>query len=301
MAAQAAIHARSCRLHPGASWLPASAGVTFSAAAGAMLQRLRQAGLVWPTLATLVGLAVLIGLGTWQLERKRWKEGLLAKIAASAHADPVPLSSIIPRGEKGQVVFVNVVSNGDPEYLHVSVRGRFRHDKEQYLYVPAAGSAGWHVYTPLQIAPGQVVWINRGFVPDAKKTPATRPEGQVTGEVEVRGLVRLPAGKGLFTPDNDVAGNLWYWPDIPAMTAAAFPEGLQKAPGGPPTARAWPLVIEADAQPAPPGGLPKGGVTRLNLPNRHLEYAVTWYGLALTLIGVYLAFAVGRLRAPGGD
>ena len=58
-----------------------------------------------------------------------------------------------------------------------------------------------------------------------------------------------------------------------------------------------PSAIDADAEPEPPGGLPKGGVTRVALPNRHLEYALTWYGLALTLIGVYLAFAISRLRA----
>ncbi len=57
-----------------------------------------------------------------------------------------------------------------------------------------------------------------------------------------------------------------------------------------------PLVIEADVQPKPPGGLPRGGVTRVQLPNRHLEYALTWYGLAATLVGVYLAFVVNRLR-----
>ena len=63
---------------------------------------------------------------------------------------------------------------------------------------------------------------------------------------------------------------------------------------------ALPFWIDADAQPEPPGGLPKGGATRLDLPNRHLEYAITWYGLALTLIGVYLAFAAGRLRLFSG-
>ena len=57
-----------------------------------------------------------------------------------------------------------------------------------------------------------------------------------------------------------------------------------------------PFTIDADARPEPPGGLPRGGVTRLDLPNRHLEYALTWYGLALTLIGVYAAFAASRLR-----
>ena len=258
-----------------------------------MIQRLRRAQLLWPTLAALAGLAVLIGLGTWQMERKRWKENLIATITARVHADPVPLfasagEADTPAENGGPGVFQR-----DYEYRHVIVRGRFRHDKERYLYAPSAGGPGWHVYTPLELAGGEVVWINRGFVPDAKKVPETRPEGQVAGEVEVRGLVRFPAGKGPFTPENDVRHNLWYWPDLPAMTASAFPEGARLAGSPPP-------VIEVDAQPEPPGGLPRGGVTRIDLPNRHLEYALTWYGLAGTLVGVYLAFAFSRLRnAPG--
>ena len=271
-----------------------------------MLQRLRQAGLIWPTLAALAGLAVLIGLGTWQLERKRWKEDLLAKIAEGAKAEPAAFPPVV--GEAGPAPAILVVKEEEaraflerwlPEYRHVRVRGRFLHDREQYLYAPTPAGPGWHVYTPLQTTSGQMVWINRGLVPDARKAPATRPGGQVSGEVEVRGLVRYPMLKGLFTPANDPSRNLWYWPDIPAMTAAAFEDALQKAPGRPPAAMAWPVVIEADARPEAPGGLPRGGVTRLALPNRHLEYALTWYGLALTLIGVYLAFAVNRLRASG--
>jgi surfeit locus 1 family protein len=272
-----------------------------------MLQRLRQAGLVWPTLATLAGLAVLIGLGTWQLERKRWKEDLLAKIAERTHGPPVALLSLLEKAEVSPREHPSArggqtggsLAIGDIEYLHVFARGRFHHDKEQYLYAPTPAGLGWHVYAPLEMADGRFVWIGRGFVPDARKAPATRPEGQVSGEVEARGLVRLPARKGAFTPANDVSGNLWYWPDIGAMTAAAFPDGLQKRLGGSQRSAALPLVIEADAQPEPPGGLPRGGVTRLDLPNRHLEYALTWYALAVTLIGVYLAFAADRLRASG--
>src|SRR5262249_19787900 len=159
------------------------------------------------------------------------------------------------------------------------------HDKERYLYAPTAAGLGWHVYTPLALAPGRIVWVNRGFVPDANKAPETRAPGLVAGEVEVWGLVRPYPKKGFFQPDNDVAPNLWYWPDVEAMSASAFP-GI----AGPP----W--VIDADRSPAAPGGLPQGGVTRLELPNRHLEYALTWYGLALTLIAVYFPLAVGRLR-----
>lgn len=241
-----------------------------------MLARLRGAGLIWPTAFAVAGLAVLVGLGAWQLERKRWKEGLIARIAARVHAAPVPLV-------QAEELWA---AAGDVEYLHVAARGSFHHDKERYLYAPSATGLGWHVYTPLQVAPARILWVNRGFVPDAQREPATRRAGQMAGEVEVRGLLRMPAAKGWFTPDNDPARNLWYWPDVAALQASGFGEGQA----------ALPITLDADAEPAPPGGLPRGGVTRLALPNRHLEYALTWYGLALTLVGVYAAFAAARLR-----
>jgi surfeit locus 1 family protein len=256
-----------------------------------MLQRLRQARLLWPTLAALAGLAVLIGLGTWQMQRKRWKEHLIATIAANAHADPIRLFT--GARERPAQAFIQ----GDLEYLHVIETGRFHHDKERYLYAPTPAGVGWHVYTPLEFLPGHVIWINRGWVPDARKAPESRPEGQLQGEVEVRGLIREQVRPGPFSAQNDPAHNIWYWPDLAAMTASAFRQGPHGAPGGPQTATALPFAIDADARPEPPGGLPRGGVTRLELPNRHLEYALTWYGLAATLAGVYLAFAVSRLRS----
>jgi surfeit locus 1 family protein len=114
------------------------------------------------------------------------------------------------------------------------------------------------------------------------------------GPVRITGLIREVPAPAMFTPANDAARNLWYWPDIATMTDAAY----RDAPGT--TMTALPFWIDADVQPEPPGGLPKGGATRLELPNRHLEYAITWYGLALTLIGVYLAFAAGRLKLFSG-
>jgi surfeit locus 1 family protein len=247
----------------------------------ALLTRWRLAGLVWPTTLTLAALAVLIGLGNWQMSRKAGKDALIAKIAERVSAPPIRLAG------DGQVTRVET---DDPEYMHVSFRGRFHHDKERYLYAPAPAGLGWHVYTPLEWAPAHFVWINRGFVPDARKDPATRSEGQLSGEVEITGLLRVRHDKGAFVPDNDVAHNLWYWPDVAAMQASAF------AGTG---ARTYAAAVDADLRPEPPGGLPRGGVTRLDLPNRHLEYALTWYGLALTLIGVFVAFAHGRLRSPG--
>jgi surfeit locus 1 family protein len=240
----------------------------------ALPERLWQAGLLWPTAASLALFLILAGLGSWQLERKEWKEALIAKIAARVSAPAVDLAQAEAMARAGD----------DIAYLHVVARGRFLHDKERYLYAPAAAALGWHVYTPLELVPGRVVWVNRGFVPDAEKAQDSRAPGLVTGEVEVRGLVRPYATRGAFQPDNDVAHNLWYWPDVEAMSASAFPRVARP-----------PFAIDADRWPAAPGGLPQGGVTRLQLPNRHLEYALTWYGLALTLIAVYFALAAGRL------
>jgi surfeit locus 1 family protein len=123
-------------------------------------------------------------------------------------------------------------------------------------------------------------------VPDAQKKPDSRSEGRIQGLVEVRGLIRTAGRPGLFTPSNDARGNLWYWPDASAMSLQAFGDADIKT---------MPFRLDADREPLPPGGLPRGGVTRLALPNRHLEYALTWYGLGLALIGVYIAYVIGRL------
>jgi surfeit locus 1 family protein len=247
-----------------------------------MLHKLKAAGLVWPTLAGVLCLALLMTLGTWQVQRKQWKDGLIAKIASRVEAEPVALERAeeIARG------------GGDVEYLHVAARGHLHHDKERYLYAPERSGLGWHVYTPLELPSGRLLWVNRGFVPDAARSPETRAEGQAAGDIEVRGLLRLPEKPGLFSPVNNAARNQWFWRDLAGMTASAFP-GIAGD-------KIVPFALDADARPEPPGGLPKGGVTRIELPNHHLQYAVTWYGLALTLIGVYFAYALGRLRLLSG-
>jgi surfeit locus 1 family protein len=239
----------------------------------------QRARLVWPTVCALAALAVLIGLGTWQMQRKAWKEGLLDAIAQRVTAAPVSLDTAARRWTDGE----------DLEYLRVTARGRYHHDKERLLYAPEKGGPGFHVFTPLETAAGRYVFVNRGFVPDAQKDPAARAAGQPQGEVEVTGLLRRPAEQGWFVPANDPARNLWFWRDLDGMAASVL---------GREHARAFPFFLdeqprESDTAAAP---WPRPGVTRLDLPNRHLEYALTWYGLAGTLIAVYLAFAIGRLR-----
>lgn len=245
-----------------------------------MFATLRDRRLLVPTVMTLAALPLLVGLGLWQLERRAWKEGLIVKIAARAKAAPISLAEASDHYR----------GTGETEYVRVVARGRYLNDKERYFFAPDAQlGPGYHVYTPFEIAgDGAVVFVNRGFVPESLKDPTLRPAGQFLGEVEVTGLLRAPSTQGLFDPDNDPVRNLWYWRDFQGLFASAFHN----------TQRPYiPVFLEAEAANVP-GGWPKGGVTRLELPNRHLEYAITWFGLAAALVAVYAVFASQRFKMP---
>ena len=166
------------------------------------------------------------------------------------------------------------------EFRHVTDEGVFLHDKEIFLGATSeAGRNGYQVLTPLREAGGRNVFVNRGFIPAELKDPATRFAGEIPGTVRVQGLLRLPpAGKpAWFLPDNRPDLNYWLWVDLPAVAAA---DRLD---------RVAPFYIDADATPNP-GGWPKGGITRLELRNDHLQYAITWFSLAVALIVIYFLY-----------
>ncbi len=236
--------------------------------------------LLWPALFTLFGVAVLVGLGVWQLQRLAWKETLIARIEARAHGTPAALAKVLADWRR----------SGDIDYRRVRLSGRFLHDKERHLYWVHDGVAGWRIVTPLVLGEGGIVFIDRGFVPEALKDPAARPAGQASGEVQVTGLARAPGAQGLFTPDNDSAGNIWYWRALDPMAASVLSDKERSG--------LVPFFVEAEKSDVP-GGWPAGGVTRLQLPNRHFGYAFTWFGLAAALIGVFAVFALGRRKASG--
>jgi surfeit locus 1 family protein len=237
-------------------------------------------GLALPAILSALGIAVLLGLGFWQLERRVWKEELIARIEARTTAPAMPLP---PESD-----WKNLNADRD-EYRRVSASGTFRHDREVHVYTVVSEQKGRHagpgywVMTPLQLASGASVIVNRGFVPLDRRDPASRRAGQVEGPVSVTGLMRMPEPATLFSPDNDPVRNAWYRRDPIEIARALKLE------------RAAPFTIDADATPNP-GGLPEGGRTRLNLPNDHLQYAITWFGLALALAGVFAVFAWQRLR-----
>jgi surfeit locus 1 family protein len=232
-----------------------------------------------PALASLMALAILIGLGTWQLHRQAWKEDLIRRIEARAYGPP---GEIVPEASWG------FWRSEEDEFRNVRLTGTFLHQHEAPVHglAPAERGAplqGVYLFTPLRLAGGAIVTVNRGFVPLEMRDPATRPQSRPEGEVIVTGLVRAPEERSWFTPHDDPAQNRWFARDPQAMAQA---RGLE---------RVAPFYVEADATPNP-GGWPRGGQTRLNLPNNHLQYALTWYGIALTLVVVFGAFAWQRLR-----
>jgi surfeit locus 1 family protein len=225
---------------------------------------------LWPTLASLAAFLVLVGLGTWQVERLQWKESLIAERQARLAAPLEPLPSDAEDWRTW-------------EFRRVQMSGAFRHDLEQLFGASAIdGQLGHHVLTPMLRRDGAALLVDRGWVPADKAHPAARRESQIGGPVEVTGIARYRADgePGWFTPDNQPQARLWFRYDLPEIEEAI---GLELLP----------VVVEADAS-ANAGGLPIGGRTRVELPNNHLQYAITWYGLAAVLVAMYLGFGMQR-------
>ena len=240
--------------------------------------RLRPA--LWPTLISLPILVLSLSLGIWQMERREWKLDILDRLTANQAAAPLTLDELL---------------RGDPlrhEYGRVKVVGTFLHDKEFHLAARSLkNKVGLQVVTPLKTDDGRIVLFDRGWIPSEKKEPAQRAEGQVAGRVELTGIVRRSQIKGRFVPDNAPDKNVWFQVDVPLMRQLA---------GASPDPRLDTFFLEADAAPNP-GGVPIGGQTRLDIPNDHLQYAITWFLIALALAGVYLAYhwENGRLDIGG--
>lgn len=228
---------------------------------------------------TLICVAVLglTALGVWQVQRLMWKTALIETVNQRVHAAPLPLNA----GPAGWPAF----TAANDEYRRVTLSGHFRHDKETQVYALTDLGAGYWVMTPLETTGGTVM-VNRGYVPTDKRDPATRVAGQVSGEVQVTGLVRLSQNKGwLFSQPNDPAKDQWFLRDV-----AQIAEARQVAVPN------W--FIDAEAMPVP-GGLPQGGLTVVRFTNNHLVYALTWFTLAGGLAGVSLWLSRRGRRKEG--
>eukprot|EP00057_Strongylocentrotus_purpuratus_P034891 XP_796941.3 PREDICTED: surfeit locus protein 1 [Strongylocentrotus purpuratus] len=208
------------------------------------------------------------GLGTWQVQRRKWKLGLIKDLQERSNAPPVPLP--LEASELNEL-----------EYKKVRVRGSFDHSREMYILprsllqadegshsgsMMAGGQTGVHVVTPFHCSDlGVDILVNRGWVTRKSQDPQKRLSGQQTGEVDLVGCVRLTEKRAQFMPNNDEVKNRWHYRDLEAMSRVA---------------KTLPIMIDADRGSTVPGG-PVGGQTRISLRNEHMQYILTWYSLSL--------------------
>ncbi|HEX2580803.1 MAG TPA: SURF1 family protein [Dongiaceae bacterium] len=209
---------------------------------------------------------VLVGLSVWQVQRLQWKEALIAERVSRTQASAADLPA---RADE------------QSEFRHVRVQGSFLHEGELYLAARdiGEGNPGYHILTPFHLSDGRgAIIVDRGFVPVERKLPSSRPKGQVTGTVTVDGYVRFPQRRAWFQPENEPGKNVWFTVDLAAMANKLTFADLRRD-----------LYVEAGPQPNP-GGWPRGGQTRIELPNDHLQYALTWALLALALAVIYVVY-----------
>ena len=209
---------------------------------------------LWSSVAAAGALAVLVGLGTWQVQRLHWKEAVIAHREARLAQAPVALG-----GKTGE--------DSDIAFRRARATGRFLHASE-FLVVNRVrkGRAGFDVVTPLRIGPADHILVNRGWVPSERADPGTRKAGQIPGTVSVTGVLRRPGKNNRWIPDNDPAKSVWYFVEPEAMAAADSLAGVRNT------------FLIADAA-ANPGGFPIGrriGVEIDQPPSRiraHLVWA----------------------------
>jgi len=225
---------------------------------------------LWPTLFTVPAVIFMAGLSVWQLERRTWKWDLIETRQSRIAAPPVKLPQTHPSSAF--------------EYRRVALRGTYLHDRELYLGARSMRSnPGYHILTPMALTGGGVILVNRGWVPLARKDPAKRSAGQIDGEVEIVAHIRFGRKSGWLTPDNEPAKNFWFYVDVPAMTAHAKLKNART------------FYVQAAGK-STPGVWPRPVPIRINLPNNHLQYAITWLLLALALGVIYVLYH--RRREP---
>jgi surfeit locus 1 family protein len=247
---------------------------------------------LWTSVAVLPVLALLIGLGIWQLQRQEWKEGLIALRAERVYSpalDLVPRTRVDRITERGsfhgqlppQSGLATIAGDAEAfEYRPIRLAGRWQHDHSIHLLNRTLdGRVGEHLVTPLALTQGGVVLVDRGWVPPRGAADSGDYAGP-DGRVIVEGYIRRFSAPGSFTPDNEPGRDNWFWLD-PAAIGTSIGE----------TVEAGFYVVAAPGETAGP---PVGSVPEIALRNPHLHYALTWFGVAAALVGVYIAFHIKR-------
>lgn len=228
--------------------------------------------------AAVIGTVILVSFGFWQVQRLTAKQALIAQLEARQHA---PVTGVPSEAEWRSL------EPDDYEYRHVAVVGTYQTAQSALVYRGGSPNApgegpGYHVITPLRLPDGSTILVNRGFVPQDKadEARANVPDGAVS----VTGLMRSPEARNTFTPADEPQKGVWYTRD-PASIAAQSK-----------LTHVAPFTVDADADPKAKGW-PRPGATVVDIPNNHLSYALTWFGLALALVGVTFVYWRNQRRA----
>ena len=208
---------------------------------------------------TLGGTLLFIALGVWQVERRTWKLALIEAVEEMVHASPIAAPSLTEWRRRPP---------SEWQYRHVTVIGRFLHDRETLVQAVTEQGNGYWVLSPLVTTKGACVLINRGFVTPERADRRSRSRALPTAPVRVTGLLRLSEPGGRILRANQPQQDRWYSRDVEAIAGRQNLSGVA------------PYFIDADASPNG-GGWPVGGLTVITFPNNHLVYALTWFSLAL--------------------
>lgn len=226
------------------------------------------------TLAVAVSMAILIGLGLWQMKRLAWKTDLIARIEASRTAPARPLDLVLAEGAKTDAAYRRVVA----------VCPGLATAPFAELYAVPDGQAGMRLISvcPLTSGPYDSILVDRGFIAD---TVSARPSVQPgdTRPAGVRGVLRGSEARTFVTPPDKPVERRFFVRDLPAIAAALGAK------------RPAPYFLMAETSSNPDFKPLVPAPTPVDIPNNHLGYVITWFGLAAALAGVYLA--VLRRRA----
>ncbi|KAI8318744.1 SURF1-domain-containing protein, partial [Martensiomyces pterosporus] len=223
----------------------------------------------WKTIGLCAIPLIAFGLGTWQVQRLKWKLALLDEVNDKMHRSPVALPLRVSADEINR-----------NEYRRVVVHGVFDHANEM-LVGPRSyeGEPGFIVVTPLVREDGSRVLVNRGWIRRELRDPAARPESrQPAGPVTLIAFVRAAPGKNRFTPVSHPELNEWYSIDLDLMAKHTHSQHVLLESIQPDSVTA--TIYNAKH------GVPLGVPSQVDIRNNHLQYLLTWYSLAAITSGM---------------
>ena len=220
-----------------------------------------------PLISFIIALLILLSLSFWQVKRLVWKTNLIEQRVSNFEADPKNLNEIIKPQEN--------------EFKKVFVKGQLLNEFE--FFMPALsknGNNGFHIIVPLQVEKQKLILFDTGWVPLRKKEKNTRLNHLIKGEKKFTAVIRLPGRKGYFQPENDNIKNFWFFVE-PELMEKTISKKLESN-----------FYLETFNN--GPNGYPLGNQTRIYLRNNHLQYAITWFLIALSLVGVFLFASIRK-------